>query len=527
MSRTADLLHRKLSTTKVPVLSLALVVTGCHILIALSHGGAVAVPDVPSYLHIAQRLWGAAEVPDLAFHPGYGYLLAPFGVVFSNNFHTVALCVNACLAGLLVALVYQFGVRLEIHKAGLLTLVFLAAASPVISSASRIAWPEQLLMVVILVIALLVDRNSSLTWLIAGLVAGLSFIIHPRMIVVSIGLLITAGLTQKLLPAVLGVIPALVFSSVGLVLTNTWPSARITAAKSIGEGPSIIDTFLGQILALSGSTLALGLIGFLVGLKSACLLWRSKHETPAIAFIAVTSLGMLALGAWALAGSDRSDTLMYGRYIDPWSVPLVAIGIRTAMNGGLTRRIRNTASVLTLISVASVLTSLNQVAVPGRTIMTQSLGLLWKTFEGNLGWVALVSALLTLSGLVLVKKKIQIVFIGILVLASLTSFYNQKHLSEVGEVAKGQTTLVEYLPQGISCLAHDTSSTKSYAIWLYRLEAPHLQHEPVSIAEGNRPCSNYLVAGTEALQNCAGAKMIVKEPRASWGLWTYPDSGCD
>ncbi len=506
---------------------LSLVVTATHLLIALSHGGPVAVPDVPSYLHIAQRLWGAVQVPDLAFHPGYGYLLAPFGIFFENNFHTVALCLNAFLAGLLVVLTYQFGVRLRLGTPGLVTLVLLAVISPVVSSASRIAWPEQLLMVVILLVSLAVDRNTSLSWVLAGVVAGISFIVHPRMIVVSIGLLLTAGLAQKVVPAALGLLPALGFSALGLVLTNTWPSARISAAKSIGEGPNIIDTFLGQILALSGSTLALGLIGFLIGLKSAIVLWRYKQETPVVVFIAVTGMGMLALGAWALAGSDRSDTLMYGRYIDPWSVPLVAIGIRAVLAKEVTPRIRRAAIVLTVIALISVSTSLNQVAVPGRTIMTQSLGLIWKTFEGNLRWVAFSSAFLTLSGVALLKNNISVVFIGILLLASVTSISNQKHLSEVGEVAKGQSTTVQYVPQGINCLSHDTSSTKSYAIWLYRLEAPHLRHEPISIAEGDKPCSNYLVAGNQTLQNCARAKLIVKEPRASWGLWSYPYSKCD
>ena len=37
--------------------------TVIHLMVALTHGGPVAVPDVPAYLNVTQRLWGGFAIP--------------------------------------------------------------------------------------------------------------------------------------------------------------------------------------------------------------------------------------------------------------------------------------------------------------------------------------------------------------------------------------------------------------------------------------------------------------------------------
>ena len=75
-----------------------------HSVIAVTHGGPVAVPDVSAYLAVTQWLYGGVLPGDLAYHPGYGLLLAPLGWLNGDSLHTAALCVNALLAGLCVLL---------------------------------------------------------------------------------------------------------------------------------------------------------------------------------------------------------------------------------------------------------------------------------------------------------------------------------------------------------------------------------------------------------------------------------------
>ena len=81
--------------------------TAVHLVIALTHGGPVAVPDVSAYLNITQRLWGGFSVPELPYHPGFGLVVGPFGFLGGDAVHTAALCVNAALAGLTVWMVQR------------------------------------------------------------------------------------------------------------------------------------------------------------------------------------------------------------------------------------------------------------------------------------------------------------------------------------------------------------------------------------------------------------------------------------
>ena len=92
-------------------------------------------------------------------------------------------------------------------------------------------------------------------------------------------------------------------------------------------------------------------------------------------------------------------------------------------------------------------------------------------------------------------------------------------------IADAQSTATKFVPSHTTCLAHDATA-KNYALWLYRLELPEVEHKRLDLASGAAPCGNHVIAGTEALKFCDAAEMVIKEPRANWGLWTYPTQGC-
>ena len=160
------------------VATVAALTTLAHCVVALLHGGPVAVPDVSAYLSVSQWLGGGVLPDPLHFFPGYGLLLSPASWLQGADLHSFALVVNGFLAGGCVVGAASLADRYRnVPHIGLATAV-LAALHPSLSSSSRIAWPETLLTAVLLVVALLLRKES---WLLAGFLAGLSLSMHPRL----------------------------------------------------------------------------------------------------------------------------------------------------------------------------------------------------------------------------------------------------------------------------------------------------------------------------------------------------------
>ena len=136
--------------------ALAAVISGVsvvHLVTAWTHGGPVAVPDVTAYLNISQRLWGALPIGDLPYHPGYGILVGVFGFLDADALHTAALCVNVLLFGVVVWIVPRVMCRLGASALTQWAGVALTCLHPSLTYGSRVAWPETLLVVVLLLVA--------------------------------------------------------------------------------------------------------------------------------------------------------------------------------------------------------------------------------------------------------------------------------------------------------------------------------------------------------------------------------------
>ena len=159
-----------------------------HWVVAIIHGGPVAVPDVPAYLSVPQWLAGGILPKPLHFFPGYGMLLSPFGWTSGSVLHTSALILNGTLAGCCVLVAAKLGRKLNGPDWLPTCCAAIAALHPSLSMSSRIAWPETLLTLVVLIVALMLWRQS---WSAAGLIAGLALSVHPRVVVLVCALLVT------------------------------------------------------------------------------------------------------------------------------------------------------------------------------------------------------------------------------------------------------------------------------------------------------------------------------------------------
>ena len=159
--------------------------------------------------------------------------------------------------------------------------------------------------------------------------------------------------------------------------------------------------------------------------------------------------------------------------------------------------------------------------------MTASLRALWVVTGEKVPLILLLATSLSLGGLVCLHRYVKASVVCLLLVALLSTVLTHAHLRDVGQIADGQMTAAEFVPSDVNCLSHDRSSTKAYAVWLYRFQLPQIEHREVDLSRGESPCSSYIIAGQNALSSCASARLIHQEPSAEWGLWHYPPDGCD
>lgn len=123
----------------------------------------------------------------------------------------------------------------------------------------------------------------------------------------------------------------------------------------LGSRPSIIlRVIIGQSWEQTVGSLGLVVVGLVVMLA---LVWRElrrEHAIGPVCLIAAMLLGVvvLSVGQWSnetalyLASWRRLDAWLYGRYLDPVTALLVALGLAAVVRG-LSRRVLATALVLT------------------------------------------------------------------------------------------------------------------------------------------------------------------------------------
>jgi hypothetical protein len=158
--------------------------------------------------------------------------------------------------------------------------------------------------------------------------------------------------------------------------------------------------------------------------------------------------------------------------------------------------------------------------------MTLSLSAVWVMFDNRLAVTALTAAAIVVFTVTSSRRGLLVPLIVFALIAVPSTIVNHRHLHEVGRIAERQITTAVLVPDDTACLAHD-ASTKSYAMWLYRLQLPEMHHRRVDLAADGEPCGNYVIAATDALDDCDEATLLATEPRAEWGLWYYPTQACD
>jgi len=530
--RVLNQTHKNSGVTPKVVWLISVAATCAHVAVACFHGGPVAVPDIPSYLHVAQVVAGVGESWGTQFHPGMGVILSPFALMGMGGsaLHTTALIINGVAAGAVAVVSYRLAKALHAPHHVSLIVSGIAAVFPVLAVGSRTAWPEPLLALAVLGITtnLAAGTRNCRFW--AGCIAASAVAFHPRALVFC-GALVVALLLHRSRDATRNILAGLLtgsmFTAFTLVATSTWLWPRVSASLTGTALEQRVFAGIGQITALMGMTCGFALLAILFA-------WRHRKQVTPLAqaatFAVTGALAMSVLGGWVLGGGDRPDLVMYSRYVAPFGLPLTIIGLITAAKN-TTRRPLWIWPVLgwAAISIGSGW-FIDESDRTYRRIMTISNGWAWTAASGHarLALVLSVGLVVACLGVLIFQPRALMTVVGALITTCLISTVSNHHkLAEIGDIAQRQTQLHSAIPDMAECLSFDGNSTKTYLEWLYRIELPHMSFTTIDLQNGDQPCGTYVVAGASALRTCEGAAVQVSDPDTGWALWAYPTQGCD
>ncbi|MAT04651.1 MAG: hypothetical protein CL424_06380 [Acidimicrobiaceae bacterium] len=306
-------------------------------------------PDEPSFLGAARWLSGTGNwhmFDSSTTRPGYSILLAPmFWLVDSDSVIRLALLLNAAIGG--TAAVWLARLLLRITSVGTVTAVVSAGAvavTPAALNASSFTWSEPLVtLVVVAVTWYLVEfvdgRQSAAFAAIAWTTAGV--LVHGRLIPLAIStativVVVAIHRRQTAFAAT-----ALTFALAGLMLAEAVSRAVIARVWTdpfdanspgavldrMGDVEAIVRAAIGQGWYLLASTLTVAAIGVTVCVESLrgrdSIIQRPRYALVVIAM----ALPLIVLSVIFVAGRERPDQIIYGRYNDAVSWTIVALGV--------------------------------------------------------------------------------------------------------------------------------------------------------------------------------------------------------
>ena len=294
---------------------------------------------------------------------GYSLLLLPLFFVFeymSSMYHAALLMNGAMAIGIYLTVRTLLG-RLYPSTAWSLRMAIAAAVSlyPAYVGQSKIAWSEMAIYLTFWLLLLCLERlletSSFLFCLLTSFLAGLTYLIHNRMLAIILALSLLAVLLKwtgriswvklqaLLLPAAIlylgnewgrNVLEAGLTQATGLeyglndVGNRIWKLKAFFTPDGIGHG---IRTALGELVYVNMSTFTLGILGL-------CYVIRELFRRQGKDFFFLFFVALAFLGEWGistLANMPLSDNigeklvtyLYYGRYVDAVLGVIIMFGL--------------------------------------------------------------------------------------------------------------------------------------------------------------------------------------------------------
>lgn len=308
--------------------------------------------DEGGYIGVARLL--AGDAPSLygpTYLPLWGVLLAPAAAVLEPDaLHTAAQVLNAVVAAATIPVLHLLGRRV----AGTPPWVSAAAAVAGGLTAASVVQATMLLpeaLLALAVAAVVLALHAALQArrvgpaVVAGTLAGASYGVHPRAVVVVVAVVVVAVVawrSETLEARAAGALGAsAVVVAAAVQVLHAWATSALYPS---GTQPALAGSPLGALGEPVGSAVialgqswyvvvaSLGLVAF--GFAAAAQLGWAQRSTPAgltAGFVVLGVLGSLALGTIGSyevgAGTTvgRADLPLYGRYLEQWTPVLVVL----------------------------------------------------------------------------------------------------------------------------------------------------------------------------------------------------------
>lgn len=324
--------------------AVAAVVVTAHLALSASVPGPSLLWDGTAYLSLAR--WLAGETTPYLGHLGHygvGYPLALVPVVWATSsleglFDGVRV-VNAVAVASTVPALVQIGTRLGgLGRSAALAVAALAAVLPAVTVQSGFEWAESLF-----VAAVVWSAAAALAWaeqpstaraVVLALASSLCYLVHPRGLAVAVATFVILAIGRQRIVGIAVLVAALaggwllnqraVDALWNPAVQGQWTSLRnaVTTPSTWGGGAL---RALGQLWYAQVATVGIAALGAWALVR---LVRDRERRASAVAawWIILALVATFAVSVAKLATATRPDQLVYGRYLDVWSVVLVVLG---------------------------------------------------------------------------------------------------------------------------------------------------------------------------------------------------------
>lgn len=525
--------------------------------------------DEAGYLLNARHLAGLGEPSGTGYFSGYSYFLAPVQLV-ADTYPAIARgtqLVNLVLAVASYFLLVHLLERLvpSARKATVRGVALLTMLYPFYSVMVGLALAENLLVPAFLGVTALVERAARLrttsALLMAGVAAGAIVAVHPRAVVVPIGmgLVVAHGVVRRLvrfgeaLRLGAGVAAGGAIAAGALAATSSLPLGNASAGNSqtgfLGRFDSF-DAVRDALVALSGqafyavaATFGLVAVGFAVlaglarGPRSSIassaddLRWVARFVVTAVALGAVLSAMFMAGGT--------GDKLIYGRYNEAFLALPLAVGVLTVARVTAWRPwgIAATGSVVVAAILARIVIDPSQLATRYNRSNIVAVLPVVDSFGGIRIWIiAGISAALAavLVGVAwLAGARWFLLALGVVFVSSST-WTAVNYLAESSRAREREAILVPVMREAIestgseSCVTLDRRGASQWHQYNYRVLLPRIHFDRVLLDREPPRCGDLVLSSVADVPELIdGARMVAADNHSGFSLWARPGALLD
>lgn len=348
-----------------------------HLNAALSAGGPVWSDDEIGPLATSRLIAGVGDplvLNHLSYYPGWPVVLAPLWWFMDDpgSVYHAAVLMSAAAACLTIAPLAAIAHRMSVSRPIAVMLAAMVMAGPARVVMSDYAITEAFFALVVVTTMWLGLRYTEReTWLRAVLLAfaaAYTFFTHGRGLVlpIAVALFFLARARRRTWWISAIGIAMLAIATISFFVVHKSLSGALYPGEANREDAAVgtlLKSVTGPLLAaLSGQTwyvlvawLCLPAFGAVILASGLRREWSARMPGGA-ALVALVTLGALATGALATGDtlsvdSGRFDVIVYGRYVDPFLLPLVVVGL-VAVARGMPRRRGAIAWVVTALLLA-------------------------------------------------------------------------------------------------------------------------------------------------------------------------------